>query len=158
VKVSCTSTRHWLARSPDGQHAAIGGTNGEVELLDLVAGEALRPPVVGHTATVWTITYSPDGSRMVTTAADGSASLWDGATGDLLGTVRLPERVTASAEFASDGHTVVIATDYGSVYLWDTSVSHASRFACRLAGRDFTRVEWGEAFGNRPYQETCRQT
>jgi WD40 repeat protein len=89
VKVSCTSTRHWLARSPDGQHAAIGGTNVEVEVLDLVSGEALRPPVVGHTATVWTITYSPDGSRMVTTAADGSASLWDGATGDLLGTVRL---------------------------------------------------------------------
>jgi WD40 repeat protein/DNA-binding SARP family transcriptional activator len=148
----------WLARSPDGQHAAIGGTNGEVEVLDLVSGEALGPPVVGHSATVWTMTYSPDGSRIVTTAADGSASLWDGATGDLLGTVLLPERVTASAEFARDGHTVVIATDYGSAYLWDPSVSHARMFACRLAGRDFTRVEWGEAFGNRPYQQTCPQT
>jgi WD40 repeat protein len=148
----------WLARSPDGQHAAIGGTNGEVEVLDLVSGEALRPPVVGHSATVWTMTYSPDGSRIVTTAADGSASLWDSATGDLLGTVLLPERVTAEAEFASDGHTIVIASGYGSVYLWDPSMSHARMFACRLAGRDFTRVEWEEAFGDRPYQETCRQT
>lgn len=148
----------WLARSPDGRYAAVGGTNGEVEVLDLASGEALRPPVVGHSATVWTMTYSPDGSRLVTTATDGSASLWDGATGDLLGTVLLPERVTSSAEFATDGHTVVIATDYGSVYRWDTSVSHARRFACRLAGRDFTTMEWGEALGDRPYQETCSQT
>jgi WD40 repeat protein/DNA-binding SARP family transcriptional activator/energy-coupling factor transporter ATP-binding protein EcfA2 len=148
----------WLARSPDGHHAAIGGTNGEVVVVDLVSGEALRPPVVGHSAMVWTMTYSPDGSRIVTTAFDGSASLWDGATGELLGTVLLPERVVAEAEFASDGHTVVIATGYGSVYLWDPSVSHARLFACKLAGRDFTRIEWEEAFGDRPYQETCPQS
>jgi WD40 repeat protein len=96
-----------------------------------------------------------DGSRIVTTATDGSASLWDSATADLLGTVLLPERVSAAADFASNGHTVVIATDHGSVYLWDISVSHASRLACKLAGREFTMVGWEEAFGNRTYQEPC---
>ena len=83
----------WMASSPDGHHAAVGGTTGEVVILDLDTGRALRPPVAGHGSSVWTLAYSADGSRLVTSGDDGSVSLWDGASGELLGTVVLPERV-----------------------------------------------------------------
>ena len=34
--------------SPDGRHAAIAGRDGRLLVLDLLAGEPLRPPVLGH--------------------------------------------------------------------------------------------------------------
>ncbi len=147
----------WLASSPDGRHAVITGRAGELVVLDLASGKPVGPPVVGHGAEVWTIQYSLDGSSIVTAGTDGSVSLWDGRTGELLGTVALPEQSFASAVFGADEQTVVIATGNQGVYLWNTRASYAIDFACRLAGRDLTQPEWAEAFGDRPYQETCPQ-
>ena len=109
----------------------------------------------GHATTVWGTVYSSDGSRIVTTGRDGSVSLWDGTTGELLGSVLLPEKVTSAAAFVADGSTVMIATDFGGLYEWNTDPGHALEFACRLAGRDFTEAEWRQHFGDRPRQPTC---
>jgi WD40 repeat protein len=147
----------WMASSPDGRHAAVGGTTGQVVVLDLDTGQPVHPPTAGHGSSVWSMAYSADGSRLVTTGRDGSVSLWDGATGELLGSVLLPERVSAGADFGVDAETVLIGTDYESVYVWDTRLTRALDFACKLAGRDFTATEWREAFADRAYQETCPQ-
>lgn len=148
----------WMASSPDGHHAAVGGTGGQVVVLDLDTGEQVRPPTTGHASDVWTMAYSADGSRLVSTGTDGSVSLWDGSTGELLGSVLLPERVHAAADFGADADTVVMGTDYESVYRWDTRLTRALDFACRIAGRDFTATEWHEAFADRQYEETCPHT
>lgn len=124
-------------------------------MLDLESGEPLAPHVVGHDAGGWVMDYSPAGSKMFTTGLDGSVSLWDGTSGQLLGTVVLPEQSVTAAAFGEDGHTVVMSTGYESVYIWDTSVRYSIQFACRLAGRDLTRAEWLENFGDRPYEESC---
>ena len=145
----------WLGISPDGHHAAITGLRGELVLLDLDTGEPVRAAATGHTTTVWGTVYSNDGSRVVTTGLDGSISLWDGRTGDLLGSVLLPEKVTSAAGFGADGSTVMIATDLGGLYEWDTDPGHALEFACRLAGRELTEAEWRQHFGDRPWQPTC---
>jgi WD40 repeat protein/DNA-binding SARP family transcriptional activator len=147
----------WMASSPDGRHAAVGGTGGQVVVLDLDTGQPVRPATVGHSSSVWSVAYSADGSRVVTTGEDGSVSLWDGATGELLGSVLLPERVSSGADFGADAATVLIGTEYQSVYVWDTGLTRALDFACKIAGRDFTATEWREAFGDRAYQETCPQ-
>jgi WD40 repeat protein len=145
----------WLSMSPDGRHAAITGITGELVVLDLATGEPVRPPTTAHATTVWGTEYSPDGSRIVTTGLDGSISLWDGPTGELLGSVLLPEKVASLATFGADGRTILIATDSGGLYYWDTSTAHALEFACRLAGRDLTEPEWQQSFGARPWQPTC---
>jgi WD40 repeat protein len=145
----------WLSMSPDGRHAAITGVTGELVVLDLATGRPVRPPTTAHATTVWGTDYSADGSRIVTTGRDGSVSLWDGPTGELLGSVVLPEKVASSANFGADDRTVLITTDYGGQYYWDTSTAHAVEFACRLAGRDLTEAEWRQAFDDRPWQPTC---
>ena len=145
----------WLATAPDGRHAAITGTAGELVVLDLATGDQVRPPTTGHATTVWATEYSADGSRIVTTGRDGSVSLWDGPTGELLGSVVLPEKVTVFANFGADDRTIVITTSTGSLYYWDTSTEHAIEFACRLAGRDLAEAEWPQYFGARPWQPTC---
>ncbi len=51
---------------------------------------------------------------------------------------------------------MLVADEYeGAVYRWDTRPQYAVEFACRLAGRDLTKAEWAEQFGDRTFQETC---
>ncbi|WP_281280831.1 BTAD domain-containing putative transcriptional regulator [Nocardioides guangzhouensis] len=147
-----------VAFSPDGRHAAIGGARsgrGEVLVLDTESGEPVRPPVVGHDGVVDSLAYSTDGERILTTGADGSVSLWNGETGLQLAHVATPQHPIA-AEFGEGTDSVIIAPLWeGPVYEWDTSTDYAITFACRLAGRDFTKAEWEEHFPGRRYQETC---
>ena len=144
----------WLAGSPDGRRVALGGGTGEVAIVDLDSGKPVAPATKGHTAGVGWLAFSADGSRLATSDG-GSASLWNADTGELLGTVTLPETNSASPEFGDDGHTVYIASVMDAVYRWDTRPEHALDFACRLAGRGFTEVEWAEQFGDLPYLHTC---
>jgi hypothetical protein len=87
--------------------------------------------------------------------ADGSVSVFDGATAALLGSVVVPHRTLAAADFLTDGRTVVIAAYDDGIYLWDTGVEHAIEQACRTAGRDLTTTEWRDNFGGRPYRKVC---
>jgi hypothetical protein len=45
----------------------------------------------------------------------------------------------------------------GRGYLWDTRTSHAVDYACRVAGRDLTPVEWQTYVGTPDRQDVCPQ-
>ena len=142
--------------SPDGTHVAIGGRAGELMVLDLATDDPVREPVTVHDLIV-DVTYSDDGSRLLTSGFDYKNALWDGRTGDLLARVVTPQIVTEAA-FTEDPDTVLIAPLWGgAVFEWDTRPDHAVEFACRMAGRDFTEAEWADHFGDRPYQHICPQ-
>ncbi len=141
--------------SPDGRRAAVGGTAGEVLVLDLGAGVPLGPPAVIANEVVDSVTYSPDGGRILAAGGSASVALLDGETGLLLARVLTPQHDTAAA-FLADPDSVLIATQGdGPVFVWDTDVERAADYACRVAGRDFTKAEWSAQFGLRPYRETC---
>jgi WD40 repeat protein len=55
--------------SPDGHRFAVGG-QGDVRLLDVDTGEWAGPPREGHTGTIYTVDYSPDGATFATNAND----------------------------------------------------------------------------------------
>ena len=142
--------------SPDGTHAAVGGRMGELMVLDLAAAEQVGEPVTAHDVVV-DLTYSEDGSRLLTSGLDYKNALWDGRTGELLARV-VTTQIGTEATFTDDRDTVLIAPLWGgSVFEWNTRPDHAVEFACRVAGRDFTEDEWAEHFGDRPYQHTCPQ-
>ncbi len=145
----------WVAASPRGRYAAVVGARGEVVLIDTTTGALVRPPVVAHDDIGNTIAYSADGTRVVSAGFDGSISLVDGRTGDLLGTVVLPERTLASASFMHDDKTVLVASYAQSIYRWDTRPDRARDFACEIAGRNLTHAEWRDNFTTRPYETTC---
>ncbi len=41
----------------------------------------LRTALAGHSGTVWSIAYSPDGTTIATGSGDNTVRLWDAATG-----------------------------------------------------------------------------
>jgi hypothetical protein len=63
--------------------------------------------------------------------------------------------VAAIPSFVGGSDVVRIAAYDGKVYRWDTRIEHTIAYACAMAGRNLTADEWGQAFGDRPYEKTC---
>ena len=72
----------------------------------------------------------------------------------LLGTVA-PGSEMSSPEFLADDQTVRISSWDGAVYEWDTSLEHATDFACDVIGHGFTSSEWELLLPNHTFEDTC---
>ncbi|MGW6198138.1 nSTAND1 domain-containing NTPase [Kribbella sp. NPDC055110] len=142
--------------SPDGRLIAGTGANGEVLTLDPRSGQVERTPATGHRQHGLLVRFASDGRRLVSGAADGTVSLWDAQTLELLGTVTVPSAPTPVSPVFSDDGIVTIAAYDGTTYRWDTRLDQTIAFACGMAGRDLTAAEWAQAFGARRYQRTCQ--
>ena len=102
------------------------------------------------------MTWAPDGTHFASAGADGRVILWDGRTGEPLVEVPLGKPgSTTIATFLPDGHTLIVATTDYEVFTIDTRLETWIDRACAIAGRDLTTTEWEQAFGDRPYHETC---
>ena len=145
------------AASPDGTTVAATGQGGEVVAIDLATGRQ-RKGSTGLGADVRWLRYSADGTRLVTGAADGTVSLWNAETLQLLGTVAPPgdsQDVPSAADFVGRSNDVTIATYSGQMYRWDTDPERSVDFACAMAGLNLTPAEWAEYLPEQPYQRVC---
>jgi WD40 repeat protein len=86
-------------------------------------GQAHREPIVlrGHTGLVQAVQYSPDGSRLATASRDGTARVWDAATGELQLTLRGHLSGVRNIGFAGGGRWVVTAGEDQAVKFWDAA-------------------------------------
>lgn len=144
--------------SPDGRRIAVTGDSGEVFTIDAQSGTVKRGPTTGHSDAGLFVRFSPDGSRVVSGAADGTVSLWDADTLDLLGaiaTTSADKPVAAFPSFTGGNEIITIAAADGNTYRWDTNIDRTMSYACAMAGRNLTHDEWAQAFGDRAYEQTC---
>ena len=140
--------------APDGRTVGIGGTLGDVVVVDAVTGE-VSPLLHAHDDFVESVTFAPDYASFVTTGRDGAVKLWDAATHQLLGSV-LPlgpnHRVRASF-LAPD--RMLIVYDTGEIFEWDPRPDSWEAYACKVAGRNLMKAEWAELFPGQAYRVTC---
>jgi WD40 repeat protein/serine/threonine protein kinase len=88
----------------------IGSTNNALLAAMRACNE--RRTLVGHAGKVLLAVFSPDGKRVLTSSWDGTARMWDVATGDTLVAFSLVKGTSFSpvcAAFSSDGRRVVTA-------------------------------------------------
>ena len=118
------------ALSPDGGRVLTAGGE-EARVWDARTGRLLHTlQHGGRDARIFSAAWSPDGGRAVTGGGDGTARVWDAATGESL--LRLgrvgwgfsrAESVDAVA-YGPDGRTILTdgpSTGSGSVRLWDAA-------------------------------------
>ncbi len=66
-----------VALSPDGRSAAVGGRDGQLEVIDLATGTPVHPAVSGVRGDITSLAFSPDGSQVQTTSTGPDVAVWD---------------------------------------------------------------------------------
>jgi WD40 repeat protein len=75
----------------------------------------------GHEGPVISASFSRDGTKVVTSGFDGTARLWDIATGQSTAVLSGHEGRVNSASFSPDGTKVITAGEDGTAHLWDVA-------------------------------------
>ncbi|KAK9465521.1 WD40-repeat-containing domain protein [Lipomyces arxii] len=73
----------------------------------------------GHYDSIDCLTYTPDGSRIITGADDGKIKVWDAASGFALVTFTEHSSAITAIEFSTRGNVLFSASLDGSVRAWD---------------------------------------
>lgn len=91
----------YSAPTPDGIFLISGTHDAEPMLRSAESGDWIGT-FKGHKGAVWNATISPDATRALTAAADGTMRYWDALTGDELHQWSHPHIVVKACDFNSD--------------------------------------------------------
>ncbi|HYT95537.1 MAG TPA: WD40 repeat domain-containing protein, partial [Gemmataceae bacterium] len=137
-----THTLFGIAYSADGRLlAASGGTlsEGRAILCETAKGRELLK-LRGHGKDVNAVAFSPDGSRLVTGAGDGTLIFWETATGQEVLTLRGHRRSVTTAAFSRDGRTLFSGTGFDLLeYMGAESASTGLRLPMEVKTWDAPR-------------------
>ena len=135
VRIWDAVTRHELMRideagggvsfSPDAKRI-ISSDGNDIKVWDATTGKELMT-LSGHEDTIWSMSYSPDGTRIVSGGADKTIRIWNAATGVEIFTLRghgdWPEEPelspVSSVAFSPDGEHVVSGSYDYTVKIWN---------------------------------------
>ncbi|KAF8626013.1 hypothetical protein AX14_011523 [Amanita brunnescens Koide BX004] len=97
-----------------------GSSDKSVRVRDASTGAELKV-LNGHTETVYSAAFSPDGARIVSGSSDKSVRVWDASTGAELKVLNGHTDTIYSVAFSPDGTRIVSGSSDKSVRVWDAS-------------------------------------
>ena len=109
-----------VAVSPDG--SLVATAVGEVVRVRSLRGVGRGVEFTGHRDDVTSVSFSPDGRRLLTTSFDHDAAIWNVATGQRQKTLVGHVAVVRGAAFSPDGRWIVTAGP-ARAGLWEASAS-----------------------------------
>jgi len=99
----------------------------------------------GHKGPVMSVDFSPDGRYVLTASLDGTAGIWDGASGAHQHWLAGHQGGVVSAQFSPDGQRVLTLGD-GTVYEFGPPGEHSARFETATQEEVAGRI-WDAATG-----------
>ncbi len=128
-RLSGTAHAHAIEFSPDSRWLATA-VRGGGRMWSIDDGKCFREirqsGLTSWMKRVTSIDFSPDGQRIATGSRDGSARIWDNATGRQLVKLDHDAEVT-SVDFSPDGQHIATGSRDGSARIWDAVNDWASR-------------------------------
>lgn len=106
------------AFSLDGSRL-VTTTRSHVLITDTATGKQAQS-LPGQSGLVWSVAFSPNGTRFVTASSDTTARVWDTPTGAEIAVLKGYTKTIWRAAFGPDGHRVVTASDDGTARIWDS--------------------------------------
>lgn len=76
----------------------------------------------GHTDTVRSVEFSPDGSRIVSTSWDNTVRIWDTETANNIKILKGKFSVNSASFCSFDGKKIVFASSDNAIRIWDTEI------------------------------------
>jgi WD40 repeat protein len=99
---------------------ATGSEDGTARLWDAARGQPLLT-LDGYTGLVYSVAWSPDGTRLATGSEDSTARVWDVAGGRELLTLKGHTRVVWSVAWSPDGKRLATGSEDSTAKLWDAA-------------------------------------
>jgi WD40 repeat protein len=91
-----------------------------VQLWDVATGKPLGPALAGHTADVYGVAFSPDGTLLATSSIDHTVRLWDTATTYSISKPPIEQSDTVwGVAFSPDGRLLATTGYDRTARLWD---------------------------------------
>jgi eukaryotic-like serine/threonine-protein kinase len=115
-----TTPQGLLASTPNGSMLVLLAS-GQTDYNGLVwcpDSKAAPVDLRGHTGTIRAAAISPDGAKVLTGSADGTARCWDARTGAVLVVLPISSGQISSVAFSPDGSRILTAGG-AAVRLWD---------------------------------------
>ncbi|CAE6427470.1 unnamed protein product [Rhizoctonia solani] len=105
--------------SPDGTQIAVG-VGSEVELISALTGKRLSSPLKGHTNTVLSVQFSPNGTLVASCSLDKTVCLWSIKGETSPGLLLAPRHATQAncIKFSPDGAFIASGANDGTIRIW----------------------------------------
>jgi WD40 repeat protein len=87
----------------------------------IAESRALLITLRGHTGTIRSAIYSPDGQRILTASNDNTARIWSAATGQMLATLKGHTDIVTSALYAPNARLIVTGSGDNTAKIWDAA-------------------------------------
>jgi len=169
---SAQSTILSIAWSPDGKKIAAGMTSGDIIiwnaenaniLLKIQKGEgegsgtyfgvkenAINSPTnSGHTTSVWSVDWSPDGTKLVSGSRDKTIKIWNATGGDCLLSINSPDYMAFhTTNWSPDGNKIVCGRENGYIDVFDAN-SGESQLSINVSDRGCVHIAKWSSDGTR---------
>lgn len=110
------------------------------KVWDAVTGQALLT-LSGHSDTVYSVAFSPDGTRLATVSGDRTAKMWDATTGKVLLTLSGHTDMVTGVAFSADGALLATNSLDGIARVHALQIDDLMALGRRRISRSLTSAE-----------------
>src|SRR5260221_11826855 len=145
VQVSSAAWRHvrWLSLCLLMFVAACAPAPSPSSVTPTATGSAQAATITayhGHTGTVYTLAWSPDGTRIASGSDDSTVQVWDAKSGHRLLTYRDHTAGVRALAWSPDGTRIVSGGNDNTIQVWDATTGQ-QRSEERRVGKE-CRSRW----------------